>query len=118
MTGADARGMLDGREFVMESSTASTVDAGAPTRFRYSEDAGLVWGEYTGDTVTQGRFIGERVGATLTVQFIHALATDGSLVSGSSVSRIEAEGDAPLRLVEDFVIDGQAHVSVCVEVSG
>jgi hypothetical protein len=107
--------MLDGTEFIMESSTASTVDASAPTRFWYSENGGLVWGNYVGDTVTEGRFVGERRGRTLTVQFVHTLAADGSHVSGSSTSRIDGDpGD--LRLVEDFVIDGHQHVSVCTQV--
>jgi hypothetical protein len=106
--------LLDGTEFVMESSTASAVDPLAPTRFWYSENGGLVWGNYTGDTVTEGRFIGERHDHTLTVQFVHALATDGTLVSGSSTSRIEGS-PGTFRLVEDFVIDGAAHVSVCTQ---
>jgi hypothetical protein len=108
-------GMLDGTEFIMESSTASAVDASAPTRFWYSENDGLVWGNYVGDTVTEGRFVGERRDRTLTVHFIHTLKSDGSHVGGSSTSRIDGEPGA-LRLIEDFVIDGAEHVSVCTQV--
>lgn len=106
---------LDGRVFDMVSSTASRVDPDAPTRFRYSEADGVIWGEYTGDTVTLGRFIGTRVGERLTVSFVHALVAGGAPVAGEAVSRIE-EGEAGLRLVEDFEVDGAPHVSICTEV--
>jgi hypothetical protein len=109
--------MLDGLEFIMESSTASQVDPSAPTRFWYFERDGLVWGNYTGDTVTEGRFVGVRAGSELTVQFVHALAADGKLVTGSSVSTVQGEPGAPMRLVENFRIADADHVSVCVEVA-
>lgn len=59
----DTRGMpspinLDGQRFAMVSSTASIVDPQSPTTFTYHQDGLLVWGEYTGDTVTEGRFVG------------------------------------------------------------
>ncbi|MCU1543821.1 MAG: hypothetical protein JWM50_1686 [Microbacteriaceae bacterium] len=107
--------MLDGTEFIMESSTASAVDPAAPTRFWYSENRGLVWGNYVGDTVTEGRFVGERHGRTLTVHFVHTLKTDASHVSGSSTSTIDGEPGS-LRLVEAFVVAGADHVSVCTQV--
>ena len=108
---------LDGRTFVMLSSTASAVDPDAPTRFAYHEAEGLVWGEYTGDTVSVGRFIGTRSGDTIDISFVHALVAGGAPVRGTSRSRIEPDRDRPgaLRLVEDFSVDGVAHVSVCVE---
>jgi hypothetical protein len=106
---------LDGRVFDMVSSTASRVDPDAPTRFRYSEADGVVWGEYTGDTVTTGRFVGTRDGARLEVAFVHALVAGGPPVSGTAVSRIERSDDG-LRLVEDFDVAGEPQVSVCAEV--
>jgi hypothetical protein len=107
---------LDDREFVMESSTASRVDPVAPTRFFYSERDGVVWGNYLGDTVTEGRFVGTREADRLTVSFAHALAADGNVVSGTSVSLIETDADGRLRLIENFEIEGVDHVSVCIEV--
>ena len=106
---------LDGRVFDMVSSTASRVDPDAPTRFRYSEADGVVWGEYTGDTVTVGRFVGTRVGDRLEVAFTHALVAGGPPVSGTATSRVEA-GPAGLRLVEEFEVDGSPQTSVCAEV--
>ncbi len=106
---------LDGRVFTMVSSTASRVDPEAPTRFRYHEASGVVWGEYAGDTVSEGRFVGVRTGDRLVVSFVHALVRDGDVVSGSAGSRIEL-ADAGMRLVEDFEIDGVPQVSVCAEV--
>jgi hypothetical protein len=116
---------LDGRRFVMLSSTASAVDPESPSWFDYHERDGAVWGEYGGDTVTFGRFVGTRDGDTIHVTFVHVLVpvpagaagsvgAGGSVVSGTSSSVIR-RGENGLELVEDFVIDGVDHVSVCVE---
>ncbi|MFG1695192.1 hypothetical protein [Nonomuraea sp. NPDC049309] len=109
---------LNGREFVMVSSTASKVNPDGPTRFEYWEDDGLVWGSYTGDTVTQGRFVGTRDGDQVTISYVHALVAGGK-AAGKSTSRIETGDDGRLRLVEEFSFEGDdtPHVSVCVEVS-
>lgn len=111
-----SRGLsLNGRVFDMVSSTASRVDPEAPTRFRYHEASGVIWGDYAGDTVSEGRFVGTRDGDRVTVSFVHALAGDGALVVGEASSRIEV-GASGLRLVEDFEVDGKPQVSVCAEV--
>lgn len=99
----------------MESSTASAVDPESPSRFRYREEDGLIWGHYTGDTVSAGRFVGRRVGDLLDISFAHVLLIGKEVVTGSSTSKISTDAEG-LRLTEDFVIDGTAHVSVCVEV--
>lgn len=100
----------------MLSSTASVVDESAPTTFDYHQSGRLVWGEYTGDTVTEGRFVGEVVDAEVRISFAHALADDGSVVRGDAVSRVEHAEDGRMLLVEDFVIDGVPHVSVTAQV--
>ena len=110
-------GLLDGRTFAMVSSTASRVDPSAPTRFEYHEADGMVWGEYAGDTVRAGRFVGTRAGERLQVAFVHVSVRGGEPVTGDAVSRIERGADGALRLVEDFEVDGVAQVSVCVETS-
>jgi hypothetical protein len=107
---------LDGMRFAMVSSTASEVDSDAPTTFDYHQDGRLIWGEYTGDTVTEGRFVGEIAGAEVRVSFAHALVSDGSVVRGDAVSRAEQEDDGRIRLIEDFAVDGIDHVSVCLQV--
>lgn len=107
---------LDGLRFAMVSSTASAVDSDAPTTFDYHQDGSLIWGEYTGDTVTEGRFVGEVAGAEVRVSFAHALASDGTVVRGDAVSRAEQSDDGRIRLIEDFAVDGVDHVSVCVQV--
>lgn len=106
---------LDGRSFVMRSSTASMVDPVAPTTFRYHEKNGLVWGEYDGDTVSIGRFVGTRVGNAIEVSFAHLAAETGLVASGTSLSVVELGADGLIRLVEAFTVDGVDHVSVCVE---
>ena len=108
---------LDGRVFDMVSSTASRVDPTAPTRFTYHEAHGVVWGEYRGDTVREGRFVAVRREDEIDVSFVHALV-GGGVVGGSATSRIEADPDeeGALRLVEDFEVDGVRHRSVCTEV--
>lgn len=100
----------------MLSSTASVVDESAPTVFHYHQSGRLVWGEYTGDTVTEGRFVGEVVEGEVRISFAHALADDGSVVRGDAVSRVEHAEDGRMLLVEDFVVDGVAHVSVTAQV--
>lgn len=105
---------LDGRRFVMESSTNSTVDPEAPSRFRYFERDGVVWGDYDGGTVTFGRFVGTRAGADVAVYFAHVLIEGERVVAGTSASLVE-QGESGLRLVERFTVDGVEHVSVCVE---
>jgi hypothetical protein len=108
---------LDGREFVMESSTASEVDSRNPSRFRYFERGGVIWGDYDGDTVTFGRFVGTREGDELAVSFAHVMLAGGAVVTGVGRSRVETTDAAGgLRLVEDFRIGDVDHVSICVEV--
>ncbi len=106
---------LDGRRFVMESSSNSKVDPKSPSRFLYYERDGVIWGDYDGDTVTFGRFVGTRAGNALSVSFVHVMASDGRVVSGTSGSVVEATTDG-LRLVESFRIGDVEHVSICVEV--
>ncbi|MGI5291307.1 hypothetical protein ACQEVF_49480 [Nonomuraea polychroma] len=108
---------LNGRKFVMVSSTASVVDPDSPTEFLYWEADGVVWGSYTGDTVTHGRFVGTRDGDQVSIAYVHALKAGGT-AGGRSSSRVEAGDDGLLRLVEEFTFDGDTtpHVSVCAEV--
>jgi len=105
---------LDGLTFVMRSSTASVVNTRRPTTFLYRQHNAMVWGEYTGDTVSIGRFVGRRNGDSIAVWFVHADAVTGELASGKATSRIESSATG-LRLVEGFVKDGVDHTSVCVQ---
>jgi hypothetical protein len=99
----------------MESSTNSAVDPNSPSSFQYFERDGVIWGDYDGDTVTFGRFVGTRVGNQLSVSFAHVMAADGRVITGTSGSVVEATADG-IRLVENFTIDDVDHVSICVEV--
>lgn len=105
---------LDGLQFLMISSTASAVDPQAPTRFSYHQQGSLVWGEYLGDTVTQGRFVGQLAQARLDISFAHELVADLSVVRGQATSRVE-DRDGRIYLVETFAKDGVDHESVCVQ---
>ncbi|MEO9153377.1 MAG: hypothetical protein ABI243_13335, partial [Lapillicoccus sp.] len=107
---------LDGRNFIMESSTNSIVDPSSPSTFSYVERDGVVWGDYVGDTVTFGRMVGTRVGNDLRISFVHVMVDDGSVVSGTGSSVVETQPDGSLRLVESFRLDDIEHVSICVEV--
>ena len=106
---------LDGRRFAMVSSTASTVDPASPTVFDYHERDGMVWGEYEGDTVRIGRFVGTRSERRISIRFTHVVDATGAVVGGAAESRIEPHDDG-LRLVEDFRTADGDQVSVCVEV--
>lgn len=117
MTGTENAPSLDGREFVMASSTASAVDSTSPSRFRYYERDGVIWGDYDGDTVTFGRFVGTRTGDALAVSFAHVMADGGAVVSGTGHSRVEMPNSSGgIRLVEEFRVGDVDHVSICVEI--
>jgi len=100
----------------MISSTTSVVDPDAPSTFHYFESDGVVWGDYLGDTVTFGRFIGTRTEDSISIRFIHVLAADGTVVTGAGDSDIE-QGDRGLRLVERYEMHGAPQLSVCEEVA-
>jgi hypothetical protein len=116
MRGVNDANLLNGREFVMVSSTASAVNDADPTRFGYEEADGVVWGRYAGDTVVQGRFVGTRDGDQVELVYIHVLK-NGERAGGRSSTRVEALPDGRLRLVETFRFDGDdtPQVSVCEE---
>ncbi|MGI5132223.1 hypothetical protein ACQEVB_35840 [Pseudonocardia sp. CA-107938] len=107
---------LDGRRFAMVSSSASVVDPLSPTVFDYHERDGLLWGEYQGDTVRIGRFVGTRDGERISIRFTHVVDRTGEVVDGAAHSRIE-QGEGGLRLVEDFRTADGDQVSVCAEVT-
>jgi hypothetical protein len=107
---------LDGLRFAMVSSTASEVDPSSPTIFDYHERDGMIWGEYEGDTVRIGRFVGTRVDRRISVRFTHVVAATGLVVSGAAESRIEQHDDG-LRLVEDFRTADGDQISVCAQIS-
>jgi hypothetical protein len=100
----------------MISSTTSAVDPDAPSVFRYFERDGIIWGDYTGDTVTIGRFVGTRTDDVIWVSFVHVLVADGSVVTGDGESTIERTDDGLLRLVEHYEMHDAPQLSICVEV--
>ncbi|MFC4224194.1 hypothetical protein [Lysinibacter cavernae] len=115
--GAREAASLNGLSFAMVSSTTSAVDPNAPTVFRYFEENGVLWGDYTGDTVLTGRFAGQRTGDTATIFFTHR-STDQSLRSGSATSVISRASDGALRLTEFYQFTpGKDEFSVCQEIT-
>jgi hypothetical protein len=112
-----ASAILDGKFFDMVSSTSSDVADETPTRFLYRESSGVLWGEYDGDTVAVGRFVGRRENATLHISFVH-LGVDGSTAQGNATSVVSIDDDGRLLLTETYATpDGRQHVSVCREVA-
>ncbi len=99
----------------MISSTTSVVDDDAPSIFEYFERDGAIWGGYTGDTVTFGKFVGTRTGDTIWVSFVHVLVKDGSVVTGDGESELELTDDGRIRLVEHYEMFGLPQLSVCEE---
>jgi len=106
---------IDGLTFVMVSSTASTVNTAAPTSFDYHQDGEVLWGEYVGDTVRTGRFVGRFAGGTITLRFAHELKATGQVVLGEAESVLERREDGLLYLIEAFEKNGVAHESICVQ---
>lgn len=117
MTATASLPSLDGRRFRMVSSTTSAVDPDAPSEFTYWERDGAIWGDYTGDTVTFGRFVGTRTGDTIWVSFVHVLVADGSVVTGDGESELELTDDGLIRLVEHYEMHGAPQLSVCEEIA-
>ena len=108
---------LDAKVFDMVSSSASVVDADAPTRFVYHETHGVLWGEYVGDTVSIGRFCGVRTGERIDISFVHRNRAGDLTTRGEASSIISRAEDGSFILTEDFIgPDGQAHVSICREI--
>lgn len=108
---------LDATSFLLETSSASSVDGDSPTRFDFAERATIVWGTYYGDTVTTGHSVGVRTGSTLNEHFVHELVTTGETLVGDSSTSVRTREDGVLELVEEFVLDGTPGRSVCVQVA-
>lgn len=100
----------------MVSSTTSAVDPDTPSEFVYRERDGAIWGDYEGDTVSFGRFVGTRTGDTIWVSFVHVLAADGTVVTGEGASELELTDDGLIRLVEHYEMHGEPQLSVCEEI--
>lgn len=115
MTETQTLPSLNERNFKMVSSTTSTVNHDAPSVFRYFEEDGVIWGDYTGDTVTFGRFVGTRTGDTIWVSFVHVLKATGEVVTGDGESEIEVDENGLLRLVEHYEMHGAPQLSICIE---
>ncbi|HLS26626.1 MAG TPA: hypothetical protein VK063_12200 [Beutenbergiaceae bacterium] len=111
---SDVPASIDGMTFAMVSSTASEVDPHAPTSFDYHQDGQLLWGEYVGDTVRVGRFVGTFIDGRITLRFAHE-KKNGEMVRGEAESVVERREDGRLYLVEAFEKDGVQHESVCVQ---
>jgi len=78
----------------------------------------MVWGEYVGDTVSVGRFVGRRDGDELSIRFAHRPSSGGDVVLGEAQSTIQWNSDGKLELFETFEKDGNSHTSACVEIDG
>lgn len=107
---------LHGRVFDLQSSSASAVQASTPTRFKYFEEKGVVWGEYAGDTVTIGRLAGTRSATSITLAYAHRTLM-GSVVFGNAISKISVDANGKFRLTEYFKgVDGTDQLSICCEI--
>lgn len=107
---------LDGKVFDMVSSTASAVSSAQPTRFRYHQSGSMLWGEYDGDTVLNGRFVGTRADDRIAIRFVH-VSEFGDLFQGKATALVTRDSDGLLVLLETFRDgDGKIHTSECVQV--
>jgi hypothetical protein len=107
---------LDGKTFALASSSASHVNTNGPTVFRYHESEGVIWAEYSGDTVVIGRCIGARNDDTLAISFVHR-NINGDTVKGEARSEIRSLNDGRLHLAETFIDpNGNSATSECTEI--
>jgi hypothetical protein len=108
---------IDGTSFVLQSSTASTVSETAPTRFEFTENSGIIWGHYFGDTVTGGRCVGRYRDGVLEEYFVHHVVASDATLLGDSTTTVKQREDGRLELIEEFVLDGVPGHSVCVQLA-
>lgn len=112
----DARSqpLIDGTSFALEESSASSVSA-QPTTFEFTENSGVVWGFYSGDTVSAGHCVGRYRDGALDEYFVHHVIASDATLLGDSSTTIRQRTDGRLELIEEFVLDGVAGASVCVQ---
>lgn len=106
---------INDREFLLTHSSGSQVSTTSPTRFRYHQHGQMIWGEYFGDTVAVGRFVGRRDGDVLSIRFAHRPLSGADVVLGTAQSTIQRNNDGGLELFETFEKNGEPHISICGE---
>jgi len=90
---------LDGRVFAVLDSGGGV--ATTETRFRYSEDDGIVTAAYWGGAIQQGFLVGTRQADRLDFRYVQ-LNTDGSTASGHCLTELELLADGRVRLNETW----------------
>src|SRR5690349_6114047 len=95
---------LDGRRFILESSSGGQVDH--DTVFDYRQEGDLVWATYSGGAIRLGFVVGVRQGDELDLRYVH-LDDDGVTRSGRCRSDVREESPGILTLVEQWAWESQ-----------
>ncbi|HEX2050145.1 MAG TPA: hypothetical protein VHJ34_05850 [Actinomycetota bacterium] len=98
MTTSGAGRSLDGVCF----RPASDVEGGEvdpTTIFRFHEEGGVVWAEYSGGAIRKGFLVGTRRGQMLKLRYVQ-LNDAGETSSGRATDVVEIDPDGRLRLRE------------------
>lgn len=92
---------LNGKRFMSVSNTENG-EVGSDTLFRYFEDSGVVWAEYSGGAIVRGNMIGKRVSEDkLDLRYQH-LSRDGKIKTGICHSTLIKTGSGQVRILEKW----------------
>ncbi|MEU7166113.1 hypothetical protein AB0A70_15920 [Streptomyces morookaense] len=112
------QGRYDGLSFRSSAAgTAAEDDPESTPVGSYHQTGDLVWAEFSGGAVRQGRLVGRcGPGGVITAAYCQVL-TDGAVVSGNCMSHPEQLPDGRLRLREEWCrADGSRGTSFIEEV--
>lgn len=107
---------LDGKVFAGVSN-AETGQVGTSTRFRYRQDADVIWAEYEGGEIRRGSLVGTRAEDRLSFRYRYRhrhLSADGTTASGVCASRIEMLEDGRIRFAESWAWESRPETGTSI----
>jgi hypothetical protein len=102
MSSEDKQSMnLNGKTF-RATSNSETGEVSSATSFKYFEEDGLVWAEYSGGDILKGNLIGTRdVDGSLDLRYQH-VNRRGEIKTGICRSTLETNSDGKIRIKEKW----------------
>ena|SRR5688572_3228728 len=72
------------------------------TEMRFTSDAGIVIGNYSGGTVVAGQVLGKRLGDSEMEMLYHSASTNGEMQAGKAHGRFALDQEDRMRMVLDW----------------
>ena len=92
---------LNGKTF-RATSNSENGEVSSATRFKYFEQDGLVWAEYSGGDILKGSLIGKRDDdGSLDLRY-HHVNRRGEIKTGICRSRVEEDSNGKIRIKEKW----------------